>query len=555
MHTTTTKHESHQPTAEKSQQNGKKSALSQTHLQLLAARGISEQTAQAAGLFSADAAGVRQCVGHNPSNSSGLIIPYKNPASLDHADLFYRARLDTPMKAGSGSLRYLHPKGLRNHLYFPPGASGWLSGDAPIMIAEGELKSLALSQHGIQAISVPGVWGWKSKQEPSGVIPCMDLVSWQDRSVTLAFDNDISEKEQVRKALEALAAELYGRGAQTVLELEIPHTEGVKLGVDDYLASFGFDAFQALPRHKIENPSRPPLHALNLGEFLGLNIKPREQVLSPILPTQGLVMLHAQRGIGKTFVSLGIAYAVASGGKFLRWAAEKPRRVLFVDGEMPAVAIQERLSKLALSDEAKPPSPDHLKIITPDLQDLGIPNLTTPEGQALIEQHLDGVELLVLDNLSTLASYGEENAAESWQPIQEWALKLRRQGLSVLFIHHSGKTGMQRGTSRREDVLDTVINLRRPSDYQPEQGARFEVHLEKARGIAGDQVSPFEAELVEDENALQTWTVKDLKTVELERVVALHNEGLTQRDIAQELGLSKSTVNRLLIRVKIEQKI
>jgi putative DNA primase/helicase len=40
---------------------------------------------------------------------------------------------------------------------------------------------------------------------------------------------------------------------------------------------------------------------------------------------------------------------------------------------------------------------------TPDAQrDSGTPNIADPEGQAHIEEHLDGVELLILDNLSTL---------------------------------------------------------------------------------------------------------------------------------------------------------
>jgi hypothetical protein len=30
-------------------------------------------------------------------------------------------------------------------------------------------------------------------------------------------------------------------------------------------------------------------------------------------------------------------------------------------------------------------------------------------------------------------------------------------------------------------ALDTVIALRRPKDYSPEQGARFEIHFEKLR--------------------------------------------------------------------------
>jgi hypothetical protein len=50
--------------------------------------------------------------------------------------------------------------------------------------------------------------------------------------------------------------------------------------------------------------------------------------------------------------------------------------------------------------------------------------------------------------------------------------------------------------SRREDVLDTVVNLRRPEDY--EQGARFEVHFDKSRGFMGKDAEPFEATLSDD---------------------------------------------------------
>ena len=69
---------------------------------------------------------------------------------------------------------------------------------------------------------------------------------------------------------------------------------------------------------------------------------------------------------------------------------------------------------------------------------------------------------------------------------------------SVLVIHHGGKSGQQRGTSRKEDVLDTVIALRKPPDYQADQGARFEIHFEKSRGFFGPEAEPFEVRLVGD---------------------------------------------------------
>jgi hypothetical protein len=61
-----------------------------------------------------------------------------------------------------------------------------------------------------------------------------------------------------------------------------------------------------------------------------------------------------------------------------------------------------------------------------------------------------------------------ENEGESWVPMATWALARRREGRSVVFVHHAGKSGQQRGSSRREDLLDTVICLKHPSDYMPE---------------------------------------------------------------------------------------
>src|SRR5689334_2567563 len=68
------------------------------------------------------------------------------------------------------------------------------------------------------------------------------------------------------------------------------------------------------------------LRAVKLGDFRRMDIKPREMLLDPILPVQGLAMIHAKRGVGKTHLALGNAVAVASGEEFLRWKAPKPRK-------------------------------------------------------------------------------------------------------------------------------------------------------------------------------------------------------------------------------------
>lgn len=315
-----------------------------------------------------------------------------------------------------------------------------------------------------------------------------------------------------------------------------------EIGEQGFLRFRNLATYVALPYTQEEQ--RSTIVVISLVDFVNKDIRPRERILSPWLLTQSINMVYAWRGVGKTHVALGIAYATASGGSFLKWKADRPRRVLFLDGEMPAASMQERLKGLiATSNEDF--DPEYFRLVTPDLQTGAMPDLATYQGQDAIESILGDTELIVIDNLSSLArSGGRENDAESWLPIQPWALRQRQQGRSVLFIHHSGKGGAQRGTSKREDILDTVISLKRPAEYNPADGAVFEVHFEKTRDMHGEDAQPFEARLQTDEHGKPGWTFDSVEDSTFDRVVTLANEGLTQKEIADELGVNKSNVSR-----------
>ena len=154
--------------------------------------------------------------------------------------------------------------------------------------------------------------------------------------------------------------------------------------------------------------------------------------------------------------------------------------------------------------------------------------------------------MLVLDNLSSLVRATKENEGEGWLPIQDWALDLRRRGKSPLFVHHAGKAGAQRGTSRREDLLDSVVTLKHPNDYSPSEGLRCDVHYEKSRGFFGEDAKPFEVKLMAGPSGEALWTVADPETSIEARVLELHQMRMSLRDIAEEVGASKSTVHRIV---------
>jgi putative DNA primase/helicase len=277
---------------------------------------------------------------------------------------------------------------------------------------------------------------------------------------------------------------------------------------------------------------------------------PREMLLHPILPTRSLAMLYAPRGVGKTLLALSIGLAVASGSPLLRWNAPRQRRVLYVDGEMPLVSLQERMRAISSGLGTVIPN-DGFRVLAADNTENGL-SIGSAEGQRSLDPLLSGVDLVVFDNLSTLCTNGSESASDSWVPMQNWLLKLRRRGIAVLLVHHAGTNGRQRGTSRREDALDTIIALRRPEDYSPEDGARFEVHFEKLRNrIESDGAVPFEAKLEAisaDEAAGVRWLDCDLRPPVLKQAAHLFKDGLSVREVAGTLRVSKTEAGRLRLR-------
>ncbi|MFK7890450.1 MAG: AAA family ATPase [Granulosicoccus sp.] len=286
--------------------------------------------------------------------------------------------------------------------------------------------------------------------------------------------------------------------------------------------------------------------AYGLGEFMALDLPARECLLAPWLTRQGLAMVYAPRGIGKTYFALGVAYAVATAGKFLGWQSEKPCKVVYLDGEMPAATMQERLSAMVTNDDRDDigAAMEGLQIVSQEKQDPAMPDLSSIEGQRLFDQVTDKADLIIVDNISTLCRAGAENKADDWNVVSEWALRMRRYGKTVLFVHHAGKGGQQRGTSKREDILDVVIALKRPMD-DAHTGASFEVHFEKARHLFGDDTKPFVATLNDG-----LWKTEQLEENTYRRVVAMTNEGLTVTEIARELDRHKSNISRHVKKAK-----
>jgi RecA-family ATPase len=104
-------------------------------------------------------------------------------------------------------------------------------------------------------------------------------------------------------------------------------------------------------------------------------------ILGKWMLERGSVMLCGRAGLGKTWASLGIAIACATLTPFLDWRPRgNPKRVLYIDGEMPAEMMQARYQTMlgALTPAQRELALRNIHIISHVDAEGGIPSLGVP---------------------------------------------------------------------------------------------------------------------------------------------------------------------------------
>jgi putative DNA primase/helicase len=155
------------------------------------------------------------------------------------------------------------------------------------------------------------------------------------------------------------------------------------------------------------------------------------------------------------------------------------------------------------------------------------------------------VKVLLLDNLSTLASGMKENEADSWELVNPWLLDLRRRKIAVVIIHHAGRSGEMRGTSKREDNVFWIIALDdRKKHANDKRGARFVSRFTKPSRNTQEDVPAYEWHFITEPNGEVSISHKLALTMNV--FLGLIEDGVTEcGQIAQEMKTSPATVSRL----------
>lgn len=293
---------------------------------------------------------------------------------------------------------------------------------------------------------------------------------------------------------------------------------------------------------------------LSDAQLESLDVKERPLLIEPWCREGDLGFIFASRGIGKTWLGMHIAHCLSSGHALGIWKVPfQEHKILYIDGEMALSDVKYRNHVLRNSSGSHNLFYlNHERLFEQTQSTLNLSNVALQLAiEAFCIKYAFGV--LILDNLSCLVSGIDENSAIDWEKILPWLLGLRRNKITVIFIHHAGREGFLRGHSKREDPANWIMQLKLPKndpDHEV-QGASFISSFQKYRNAPErptDLLWNFSPINNGSDIVVQ---FEECNQFDLFLDLVLHGSHECNQ-IAEDMNISRATVCRLAL--KAEQK-
>jgi hypothetical protein len=228
-------------------------------------------------------------------------------------------------------------------------------------------------------------------------------------------------------------------------------------------------------------------------EYMAVEELPEQRELAhlnnvPLLREETINEVFAYRGLGKSMFVGSLIKILTTGGEFLGIRSSGGNRVLLVDGELPKRLLQSRLRSLVGKQTGGLFRVRSLAKVKngymPALADRGV--------QEQFVAALKGwrPNVIIFDTRTAIFQH-DTNDAEQLMLVNQFLIRLRAEGYTVILTHHAGKNGSQRGRTDNDDPLDLIIQLNKRDGWTPGAGLEFSLAFEKVR--YGDRLEGFDA--------------------------------------------------------------
>src|SRR3990167_1130239 len=290
-----------------------------------------------------------------------------------------------------------------------------------VWVVEGEKDAEAFWSRGLVATCNPGGAGkWQDSFS--------DIFT--DRFVTIVQDKDDAGRKHAAQVMLALRSKAK--------EIRLVEARAGKDAFDHFAAGYDAEDFVEPSFFKPYDFTKPA--------------PPVKWLFENYVAEGDLVLLAGKAKLGKSWLSMGLAVAIANGFGYFIGLKVKEGRVLYFDEENPEDVSHSRMV-YSLGHKKQ----ENLRYILHG----GLRLDTHPEllmQEALLYQP----DIVIVDSLAAV-QFKEENSRSEMGEILRGVLKPLAQetGAGVLLIHHHDKQGYgPRGSGEIDAAVDSIINLR-----------------------------------------------------------------------------------------------
>ena len=358
------------------------------------------------------------------------------------------------------------------------------------------------------------------------------------------------------------------------------------------------DIFDRVARERFEIGKDESEDVLTLKKVMKLPVPNDNDWIVPQLIRQGdRVMIYAQPKEGKTTFLLKACLLAAKAGK----------RICYIDGELQIGTFQRNVSR-ALGEENVPES---FFVLSGAVEQTEL-NFETDEIRETYRRYFEAADVVVLDCLHVLFPSSLEPGPDGCAKLKEFVNVLHHQKKTVILVHHSSRSGSSFGSSSKQLGLELTLRIKKGkgvTEVHPEAcrdlpekfTKKFDIPFSEDGGLSDDWFDPekrystpkAENDLhvkITEENASNTVQDSNVKSEKIdsesdttdatretkkhpvaenkntrsrereenkERLRKLDESepGLSIRDAAKRLGISKSTVSNLRKELEHEKSI
>lgn len=255
---------------------------------------------------------------------------------------------------------------------------------------------------------------------------------------------------------EALVAESDGARIDLLRDLDDERTEQLLDAFEGLVNTDELDAARSLDAalDDLPTPRRQGGLFTRIDEVLAL--PPVEYLIEGLLPEDATALVWGKPNSFKSFFMVDLALHVATGRP---WHSRevKPGRVVYAALE-GIRGTGKRLRAWSLHHNVDLTGFDDFRFV----QDLHLNS--NDDVRNLIAGVIDfDPKLVIIDTLSRAIPGVDENAAKEMSLVLDVVERLRRQGCTVVMLHHANKGGDYRGSTTILGAVDVSIELDRPT--------------------------------------------------------------------------------------------